>query len=817
MRMRMRSKSYCMLLAILAQYVLLHLDLLPTPCHSFWIPLEHVGPAQRRCGMPAPQLLPYLSSSRSRQYESSRYSHFVSFRLTQNDTAGDMQLHQSVSHVLGPHKLKNQRGWASVGGAGSTGSTDMGDNVGAVKSHHTWKAGDVYRDLTALERAITLQDAHGKSEFIEREEKLNFMAHHSQPPLSPLINKYVLFPLALAWPLSMLSQPGQSLIGNIFASKFVRLWDLHFWTFVVGAPIVAWMWKCLLKPLHEVKPACEALYGTSPRLLEGLIDTDEFEGAEGRCDDHVIFLLEYWKSAVIGIVVFPLCGLFNWAVGYDIFLHQSMMLSLWWPCTQLLTRMAAVASLFQYREQMYQLQRSSRPRPVGFFPIIMQVLVRCMLSVIPMGMASDFSRVLTSLSERCVYLLYVSIAIVLLGTWTRMENLRNQDPPSTSVLLPPPTLITKLAYGLCLTVIWRKELSLLTTRAVGLLSREVGAQTALFEGPGQMFFIRFMLWCLPAIRPLLHLCAVSNIVQIAYIPDLPLTMIREEYSNQVLENDDDMQRRTKWRLRVEWRKNRRLSRTVKSLVDSLAYWLIVEGQVKDKSRRKVHESVPPPTSPLIDRIQAEIRNSRERPSRDKWKSVAMTHMARIHQADYERNGAFSADDPLGVAVQQTFGIGLGFKFDHTAPLKEGQRPSPRRLQARAAKSAIRRVQELYDAQQENEEESDRLHDEAKTKRRQEEIEEEKKLLARRLTDLIPVGRSRVDAGFGTLTNGLISQTFFRKGSSPNEMIIERDPPSNPIFGPFFGAVPTKIAEKSKPNMETNDPFQVVDLLADTRV
>jgi hypothetical protein len=815
-----------MLLAISAQYVLMHLELLPTPCHSFWIPLERVGPAQRRCGTPVPQLLPYLSSSRWRQYGILPYTHFVSFQLRQKPSGGDMQRHQSVPQVFGPQELKNQRVPATIGGAGGTESTGMGKNMVAVKNHHTWKADDVYRDLMTLERAITLQDAYGKLEFIEREEQLNFMAHHGQPPLSPLINKYLLFPLALAWPLSMLSRQGQSRIGNIFASKFVRLWDVHFWTFVVGAPTVVWMWKCLRKPLHEIKPAPEALYGTSPRLLEGLVNTDEFEGAEGRCDDYVLFLLEYWKSAVTGIAVLPLCGLFNWAVGKDIFLRQSTVLSLWWPCTQLLTRMAAVASLFQYREQMYRLQRSSQPRPVGFFPIMMQVLVRCMLSVIPLGMASDFSRVLASLPEMCVYPLYASIAIALLGTWTRMENLRNQDPPLTSVLLPRPTLLTKLAYGLCLTVIWRKELSLLATRAVSLLGQEVVAQTALYEGRRKFFSIRFilffriLLWCLPAIRPLIHLCAVAKIVQIAYISDLPLTMVQEEYSNQALEIDDEMQRRKKWRLRVEWRKNRRLSRTVKSLVDSFAYWLIGEGQVEDVNRRKIQESMPPPTSPLIDRIQADIRNGRERQSRDKWKSVAMTHMARIHQADYERNGAVSADDPLGVAVQQTFGIGLGFRFDHTSPLKEGQQPSLRRLQARAAKSAIRRVQELYDAQRQNEEESDRPDDgldgEAKLERRREEIEEEKKLLARRLTDLIPVGRSRVDAGFETLTNGLTSRTFYRKGSNPNEIIIERDP-SDPTFGSFFGAVPTKIAQKSKPNMDTNDPFQFIDLLADTRV
>jgi hypothetical protein len=49
---------------------------------------------------------------------------------------------------------------------------------------------------------------------------------------------------------------------------------------------------------------------------------------------------------------------------------------------------------------------------------------------------------------------------------------------------------------------------------------------------------------------------------------------------------------------------------------------------------------------------------------------------------------------LGIAVQQTFGIGLSFDFDHDTPLKEGQEPSIHRLRARAAKSAIKRFQQI---------------------------------------------------------------------------------------------------------------------------
>ena len=49
-------------------------------------------------------------------------------------------------------------------------------------------------------------------------------------------------------------------------------------------------------------------------------------------------------------------------------------------------------------------------------------------------------------------------------------------------------------------------------------------------------------------------------------------------------------------------------------------------------------------------------------------------------------------------MQRTFGIGLGYQFEHMTDLKEGERPSARRLQARAAKSAIKRAQQIYNAE-----------------------------------------------------------------------------------------------------------------------
>jgi hypothetical protein len=91
-----------------------------------------------------------------------------------------------------------------------------------------------------------------------------------------------------------------------------------------------------------------------------------------------------------------------------------------------------------------------------------------------------------------------------------------------------------------------------------------------------------------------------------------------------------------------------------------------------------------------------------------------------------------------VAVERTLGIGLGFNFKHMKPLAYQDTPSARRLQARAAKSAIHRVLNLYNA---SASELDGISNYKKRGRRQKELkaetDNEVQYLARKLTELVP--------------------------------------------------------------------------------
>jgi hypothetical protein len=103
--------------------------------------------------------------------------------------------------------------------------------------------------------------------------------------------------------------------------------------------------------------------------------------------------------------------------------------------------------------------------------------------------------------------------------------------------------------------------------------------------------------------------------------------------------------------------------------------------------------------------------------------------------------AVPSKDPLGVAVYRTLGIGLGFETDHMRKLNETEVPSIRRLQSRAAKSAIKRVNELYRNATTIKSASDQIADPVERQKQativQQDIDAEIQSLADRLANLVP--------------------------------------------------------------------------------
>ena len=227
-----------------------------------------------------------------------------------------------------------------------------------------------------------------------------------------------------------------------------------------------------------------------------------------------------------------------------------------------------------------------------------------------------------------------------------------------------------------------------------------------------------------------------------YTHDLSLALDEKDFRAK-LDDRAELGQRMKWRYRLNWREPKRIMQLIRD--HDLYYWLMLKGSVAEKLKMKFTEELREKSlkgRTVWDRIQKEIEEDPdgfETTDRDEWKPNAMKLIARKHQEDYNRQ---TFEDPLGIAVQQTLGIGLGFNFDYTKELMPGQKPTIRRLQARAAKSAIRRVQVLYDPEA-KEKMLDGISDpqerEQKLRQLKRDIEEEVQYLARQLSNLVPRG------------------------------------------------------------------------------
>lgn len=119
-------------------------------------------------------------------------------------------------------------------------------------------------------------------------------------------------------------------------------------------------------------------------------------------------------------------------------------------------------------------------------------------------------------------------------------------------------------------------------------------------------------------------------------------------------------------------------------------------------------------------------------------------------------------------------------------LSEGEKPSLRRLQSRAAKSAVARVQQIYNGQDLRKELALIKDSEERRKlkeKRIKEAEKEVENIGRRLAELIPVG---ADAEFDR-TFTLFSVNRAYKKISDHEYSVDCSVPStNKILASFFG-------------------------------
>jgi hypothetical protein len=387
---------------------------------------------------------PFMSVARFPTHHR-RHHHHPKYRIR-----GDQQPSSS------PHEWKSRQ-WDTLLPLQLTEDDDFNDNSTSFwPSDAPWKNDDVYRDLERLETAINMSNAEGNLKHLERIEMMQHFARQRRP-LYPDVRDFILAPLGLSLALSILQKYPQT---KIVARLVTTCLDWHFWIAVVTAPILLFIAKKKAMPPPEPMP--EDMQDLAPEYWRFVQKYTDWEDPKTSCRDHVLVLLELWTSSVIGMaLVGGLSRLRNFP-NYPI-------IWLWLSCAQLLTRLGAVASIYQFPGQIYQLQRDQQPRPLSFFPTILQLLVRNVLRVAPFGMASDFSKILIHLQRGSLVALYGTFCTILVGASIRLAH-------SESLSSPIPkkrSFVDKLSYLVAFTVLWKKPLQNL---ARSVAAKSVAAQ-----------------------------------------------------------------------------------------------------------------------------------------------------------------------------------------------------------------------------------------------------------------------------------------------------------------------------------------------------
>ena len=213
---------------------------------------------------------------------------------------------------------------------------------------------------------------------------------------------------------------------------------------------------------------------------------------------------------------------------------------------------------------------------------------------------------------------------------------------------------------------------------------------------------------LSTIGPACHIVSFSKLIQIRKCNNIPLTRATSFPESDCMtehnsENIRDNENRFKWRYQILWRTPQRISQTIgnwftylitnhKPLLYEMDEWkslirhdgFSTEGiQINNENNDQ-------------DELLAnkdEILESLSLIFRDRSEALNNATQARFmkHQESYDSK---ELDDVLGVAVQQTFGLGLSYDFEHFDPPVDENEVSIHQLRARMAKSAIREKKTL---------------------------------------------------------------------------------------------------------------------------
>jgi len=560
-----------------------------------------------------------------------------------------------------------------------------------------WQAGNFQNDYNILQKAMAMQSAMGNLQQRQRWYILDYgFARNRRPLIKDLLKAIciiggwtVLFITGCASEsFCHLSKAWEHMTWfskiHIAATHFiVNLSHLHHWIVGMMFPLCMFAWtksgrfpsarilEEYFKPKGPLSDAPKFFY-TSDLAKKRSNDKDT--------GDYVLCLIENWSSAIIPFFAVGLySGLSQLSnrKKIDDFINSDTRqlgtaLLLVPALCRLLARLGAAAALHQYPSLLFELRRNDQPRPLPRSTAYMQRGVSTFLKWLPVGVASDLA--------------------IMMSTILRKSNIAGRGTVSPSIA------------------------------AISLLS---------------------------TFPPITHLIALMRIVRISRCSAISLseaTTFKEPNQDERVEINvtDEEREEVQWRYQLRWRTPKRVSETVRSWMNyfltghapllSMNDWKdqplrfddfategaysLFRGKSNNTDTRQDNDLIPHADS---------ITESLSLIFRDRGAAIQNATRARCnkHQESYD---AKTFDDVLGIAVQQTFGVGLSYDFDHFDTPGSEDIISIHQMRARMAKSAVRRKRELDRKVQDELEVLQRLRNNVVTLKTKDVAEEEMKLV-----------------------------------------------------------------------------------------
>ena len=554
----------------------------------------------------------------------------------------------------------------------SMGTTDDRNEHPTTKTNDNtsrWKAGDFESDYNILKTAMAKQSAMSNLQQRQRQHILDYGFARNRRPLVRDFLKAIV--IVSAWTIFLTTGASSGSLGHLLKASKRTSWlkkihvyvtyfiincsRIHHWIVGMMFPLCFLVWarsehfpsaRVLEEYFKPQGPLSEAPKFFYTSELAKKRSKDKDTG------DHVLCLVENWSSAVGPSLAVGLCSCILQLSKRGKATAQQLcpqILILLPTVCRLLSRLGGAASLHQYPSLLFELRRSDQPRPLCRPTAYMQRGVALFLNWLPLGIACDLAVTITTIIQR-----------------------RN------------------ICYG------------------------SYGPNIAALS-------------LLAMVAPISHLIALLRIIRVSRCSAISLSEATSFQDPSCKASAED--RDVKWRYQLRWRTPKRISETLKSWMNYLLTGhapLLSVNDWKDQPLRVDEFATEGAYSLFGDRSKANNTNSQQDSGddlvpyadsiteslslifRDRDAAIHNATQARYnkHQESYD---AKTLDDVLGIAVQQTFGIGLSYDFEHFDSPNDRE-VSIHQLRARMAKSAVRRKRELDREMKEQLEVLHRLHD-----------------------------------------------------------------------------------------------------------